>query len=74
MPRQVWPLLHDRPMIRIVLTTVPGGQQVVRSLLADSGAGSAHSGVDLLLAESDCLHANGKATKIVALGGSYVGS
>jgi hypothetical protein len=61
-------------MIQVVLTMVPGGQQVVRNLLADSGAGSAHSGVDLLLAESDCLHADGRPTKVVTLGGAYVGS
>jgi hypothetical protein len=74
MPRLVWPLLRDRPRIQVELTMVASGQQVVRNLLADTGAGAAHAGVDLLLAEHDCLHANGMPAKRIALGGSYVGS
>jgi hypothetical protein len=52
----------------------PSGQQVVRNLLADTGAGAARMGVDLLLEERDCLQANGMATKLIRLGGSYGGS
>jgi hypothetical protein len=53
---------------------VPGGQQVVRNLLADTGAGAAHTGIDLLLEDHDCLHADGRLSQTVTLGGSYVGS
>src|SRR2546422_127213 len=74
MPRQFWSLLHDRPSIQIVLTLTPGRQQLARNLLADTGAGAARAGVDLLLDEDDCLHANGTPTRTVTLGGSYVGA
>jgi hypothetical protein len=74
MPRQVWPLLHGRPSIQIVLTLTPGGQQAARNLLADTGAGAAHAGVDLLLDEADCLHAGGVPARPVKLGGSYLGT
>ena len=74
MPRQLWPLLHGRPTIQVVLTLAPGGQPAPRNLLADTGAGTAHAGVDLLMDEDDCLHANGIPTRLVTLGGSYVGA
>src|SRR5207248_1614857 len=39
----------------IVLSLVSGGQPFPRILLADTGAGSRNSGIDLILDENDCL-------------------
>lgn len=59
MPRAQWPLLRGRPIVELTLTTALGGQQVVRRLIADTGAGSLRSGVELLLDEQDCLLCGG---------------
>src|SRR5437879_1034130 len=74
MPRAQWPLLHDRPAIQVILTVVQGVQQVARDLLADTGAGTASSGFELLLDEHDCLLCGGIPLQGVVLGGAYVGS
>lgn len=74
MPRAQWPLLRGRPIIELTLTTALGGQQVVRRLIADTGAGSLRSGVELLLDEQDCLLCGGSPLKSVVLGGAYVGA
>ena len=74
MPRVQWPLSHGRPIIEAILTLAQGGQQVVRRLIADTGAGSLRSGVELLLDEQDCLVCGGVPLRLAALGGAYVGS
>src|SRR6266542_2996429 len=74
MPRAQWPLLHDRPIIQVILVLVQGGQPLVRNLLADTGAGTAQSGFELLLDEQDCLLCGGIPLQGVVLGGAYVGS
>jgi hypothetical protein len=74
MPRQVWPLLHDRPSIQIVLPLAPGAQPRICQLLADTGAGTARSGIDLVLDENNCLDGQGSFLRTVRLGGSYRGS
>jgi hypothetical protein len=74
MPRAQWPLLHDRPVIEVVLTLVQGSQQVVRRLLADTGAGSTQAGFELLLDEHDCLLCGGTPLPDIFLGGAYSGS
>jgi hypothetical protein len=38
MPRVLWPLLHDRPIVEVALTMTAGGQTLVRQLIADTGA------------------------------------
>jgi hypothetical protein len=43
-------------------------------LLADTGAGSAISGVALILKETDCIDCGGALHPSVQLGGAYVGS
>jgi hypothetical protein len=43
-------------------------------LLADTGAGSKTSGIDLILDEDDCLVCGGLAGASVVLAGAYVGS
>ena len=52
MPRVTWPLLNDRPTVRVVVLL--GGQATTIDLHADTGAGAASSAFDLLLLESDC--------------------
>jgi hypothetical protein len=59
MPRAVWPFLHGQPAIQVVLTLAGGNQQLVRNLLADTGAGSSASAFALLLDEDDCLLCGG---------------
>ena len=74
MARALWPLLHHRPIIQVALTVAQGSQQIVRSLLADTGAGSMQAGFELLLSEQDCLMCGGILWPSVALGGAYAGS
>jgi len=74
MPRGQWPLIRGRPAIQVVLSTVRGMQQVDRSLLADTGAGTARSGFELVLNEQDCLLSGGIPLHGVVLGGAYTGS
>jgi hypothetical protein len=58
----------------VVLTLVSNGQPYPRDLLADTGAGSQSSGIDLILDEDDCLHCGGLPGSSVNLGGAFVGS
>jgi hypothetical protein len=60
-------------MIQVFLTQSQGGQQVGRSLLADTGAGSMNSPFELLLEEQDCLLCGGITVPGVVLGGAYIG-
>jgi hypothetical protein len=60
--------------LQIVLTLTIGGQPFPRTLLADTGAGSQRSGIDLILDEDDCVLCGGLAGASVTLGGAYVGS
>src|SRR3954467_5688367 len=74
MPRVLWPLLRHQPRIEITLTMAADGQAVARQLLADTGAGTARAGFDLLLAEQDCLLCGGVPLQPVVLGGANSGS
>jgi hypothetical protein len=74
MPRALWPLLNDRPIVQLILTLAPGDKPLARNLLADTGAGTAQSGFDLLLDETDCLLCGGMPAQAVLLGGAYAGS
>ena len=73
MARRQWPLLHGRPRVQVTLTLTAGGRPVPRNLLADTGAGSARVGFELLLKEQDCLAAGGVPSQPVVLGGAYAG-
>lgn len=73
MPRVVWPLRSNQPSIQIVLS-LAAGQEIIRHLLADTGAGTARSGFELILDEDDCVRAGARPAQRVALGGVYVGS
>ena len=74
MPRAQWPLRNSRPMIEVALTLVQGGHALARNLLADTGAGTAQAGFELLLDEADCVLCGGIPVKPVTLGGAYAGS
>ncbi len=70
MPTALWPLLHDRPLIQVSLRLALGGPPVIRSLLADSGAGSLRDPFEVILEEDDCLHCGGIPIQRVSLGGA----
>src|SRR4051794_20636901 len=71
MPRVTWPLLHNRPSIRVVLAL--GDPQIAtRDLLADTGAGSNSEAFKLILAESDCQLNGIRSRSSVALSGAFV--
>jgi hypothetical protein len=74
MPRVEWALRNGRPSVQVVLTLAQGAQPIVRNLLADTGAGSAHSAFELILDEYDCLLCGGNPLQPVTLGGAYAGS
>ncbi|MGC8643806.1 MAG: hypothetical protein ACP5XB_28430 [Isosphaeraceae bacterium] len=74
MPRAQWPLLHHRPVVEVVLALRPGAQPLVRQLIADTGAGTAQAGFELVLQEDDCLLCGGIPSHPVSLGGAYTGS
>jgi hypothetical protein len=71
MPRVTWPLLHDRPSVRLVL--MPGDQPTTFDLLADTGAGSNSSLFDLILLAKDCWQCGSLAGWDVDLSGVYAG-
>ncbi len=73
-PSAVWRLHRHRPTIEVILTPGIPGQQLVRRLLADTGAGTAQSGFELALDEHDCLLCGGIPLHGVVLGGAYSGS
>ncbi|MCI0743153.1 MAG: hypothetical protein L0Y72_29345 [Gemmataceae bacterium] len=74
MPREEWPLRHGRPCVQVVLTLALDGKPLLRTLLADTGAGSQHSAFELILDEDDCLLSGGNPDQPISLGGAYVGS
>jgi hypothetical protein len=74
MPRILWAHQNDQPNIHIVLSFAVPRQEVVRHLLADTGAGTARAGFELILLETDCLQAGGSPAQPVSLGGAYEGS
>ena len=72
MPAARWPLRNGRPVIEIVLS-VSGGQDFVRVLVADTGAGTRQSVFQLILDEADCLQSGAMLIDDVQLGGAYSG-
>ncbi len=74
MARAQWPLLFEQPVIEVVLTIAPSEQKVSRTLLADTGAGTADAGFELIVDESDCLLCGGVPAQAIRLGGAYSGS
>src|SRR5689334_815387 len=73
MSRVTWPLQRGYPVVRVFLTLKGGAQPLPLILLADTGAGSATAGFELVLEESDCLLCGGQASTTVRLTGAYAG-
>jgi hypothetical protein len=73
MGRVVWPLLHDRPIIEIVLSPISGSQPLVRQLIADTGGGTAQDPIELLLRENECLLCGGVLSHAITLYGVLSG-
>jgi hypothetical protein len=73
MARTTWPLLLDRPRIRLALVVTGTGVRLERELLADTGAGSSGS-FELVLEEPDCLLCGAVFLNDVSLGGAYAGT
>lgn len=73
MPRALWPLRQGQPCVQVILTLAPAGQPLVRTLLADTGAGSQTSRFELILDENDCLLCGGIPYPSIRLGGAYSG-
>ena len=73
MPAAQWPLRNGRPVIEIVLS-VSGGQDLVRWVAADTGAGTRQSVFQFILDEDNCLRCGGILIDRVQLGGAYSGA
>jgi hypothetical protein len=73
MPRVDWPLLRGRPRIEALLIRVSDSKPQLLQLLADTGAGSAHSSFELVLRESDCMQFGQILGYQVLLAGAYRG-
>jgi hypothetical protein len=74
MPRAVWHLVRGRRIISVILTLGQANQHVTRILLADTGAGGARVGFDLLLEHKDCLLSGQALSGPIVLRGAYAGS
>jgi len=74
MPRVPWKLVHNRPVIEVVLTLAQSGQKATRVLLADTGAGNAQGAFEFLIDENDCLLCGSWPSYMISLGGAYAGS
>jgi len=75
MPAAQWPLQNHRPEIHVVMSLLSGGHDLIRRLVADTGAGSRQSVFQLVLLENDCLQCQGLRITIGYsgnLGGLYV--
>jgi hypothetical protein len=72
MPAAQWLLQNDRPVIEIILSVK--GHDLVRTLVADTGAGDQRSSFQLLLEESLCRQTGGVLIQNIQLGGAYSGS
>ncbi len=71
MPRVTWPLLNDRPGVRVVVML--GGQPTTIDLHADTGAGAALSAFEILLLESDCWLCGRPEGSLIKLTGAHSG-
>jgi hypothetical protein len=74
MPRILWSLRHHRPIVEVALSPNAGGPPLVRRLIADTGAGTAQSGFELLLHENDCPLCGVMRSIPVTLAGAYTGT
>jgi hypothetical protein len=73
MPRAQWSLAGGRPAVQIVLTVAMTKQPLSCTLLADTGAGAASAGIELILREGNCRRCEGFTLGLVRLGRAYAG-
>jgi hypothetical protein len=73
MPRVTWPLLNDRPSVRIDVVSIDGQSITTFDLHADTGAGAASSAFDLIMLESDCWSFGNPSGSFMSLTGAYAG-
>jgi hypothetical protein len=73
MPFIRWPLRRHRPQIEVVLCLAGTNHELVRSLVADTGAGTLQDVFELILDEDDCLLCGGIPVHYVRLSGAFVG-
>jgi hypothetical protein len=73
MPRATWRLVGGRPVIEITLTSAIDGTQATRMLLADTGAGAAPVGMELILSEADQRRFGVGNAGTLRLGGAFAG-
>jgi hypothetical protein len=75
MPRVMWQLEHNRPVVKIQLAATASDPTMTLTLLADTGAGGSNAPFELILNASDCQRYMGlRSGYEVALGGAIVGA
>jgi hypothetical protein len=73
MPRCQWSLSGGRPVVEVELLDSTTSEPLPRLVLADTGAGDAAAGFELILHEDDCLRCAAHAVHRVILGGAFSG-
>ena len=74
MPRAVWGLVRQRPVIQAVLAVPGGAPRATLTLLADTGAGSRDTPFALVLRQSDCRQFRIMRSGDVVLAGAFSGT
>ena len=54
MPKVMWQLERNRPVVKIQLVATASDPEVTRTLRADTGAGGFNAPFELILSASDC--------------------
>jgi hypothetical protein len=73
-PREVSRHVRGRPVVEISLVSPSNSSHSLRVLLADTGAGSARSGMELVLSEADQRQFSVGHAGALRLGGAFTGS
>ena len=73
MPRASWPLVAGQPIVQIDLKETSSGATLTRTLLADTGGGSALMPVHLALSIEDVAHCGGIFRGYIGAGGAIEG-
>lgn len=68
-----WPLHMQRPQIEVVISPFGAKRELVRRLLADTGAGTRTDVFELILDEDDCVQSSGIPMQQVRLSGAFQG-
>ena len=73
MPSATWSLVQGRPVVELRLSLPGAGRETARTLLADTGAGSAGAGMELILSEDDRQQFRLGSAGTLHLGGAFTG-